>query len=187
MRVLVLDNYDSFTFNLVQYLGQLGAEPVVVRNDALPPDEAAARHPDRLVISPGPGRPEDAGYSIDYVRRFGEMIPVLGVCLGHQAIAAAFGGRIETAPEPRHGKVSQIRHDGRGVFATLANPFTATRYHSLAAVNLPDVLEECAWSEDGVVQGLRHRELPISGVQFHPESVLTTEGLALLENFLKRP
>jgi anthranilate synthase/aminodeoxychorismate synthase-like glutamine amidotransferase len=184
MRVLVLDNYDSFTFNLVQYLGQLGAEPMVVRNDRLDAEEARRLQPDRLVISPGPGRPEDAGYSVEYVRRLGPEVPILGVCLGHQAIVVAFGGSVSRAPEPRHGKVSQISHDGRGVLSGLSNPFVATRYHSLAAVELPDELEVTARSEDGVVQAIQHRELPIYGVQFHPESVMTAEGMTLLENFL---
>ncbi len=184
MRVLVVDNYDSFTFNLVQYLGELGAEVSVARNDEFTADEVAADPPDRLVISPGPGRPEDAGVSVEMVRRLGPDVPTLGVCLGHQAIAVAFGGRIGHAPEPRHGKTSMIRHDGRGVFAGLANPFGATRYHSLAAVELPDELEACAWSEDDVIQGLRHRTFPIHGVQFHPESIMTDEGKALLANFL---
>ncbi len=186
MRVLVIDNYDSFTFNLVQYLGELGADPVVVRNDVLSPTEAKEIAPDRLVISPGPGRPEDAGYSEEYVRTLGMEMPTLGVCLGHQAIARVFGGTVTLAPEPKHGKTSTIRHDGRGVFAGLEQPFTATRYHSLATVALPDSLEACAWSiEDDVVQGIRHTELPIHGVQFHPESIMTTEGMALLRNFLE--
>ena len=184
MRVLVIDNYDSFTFNLVQYLGQLGAEPLVVRNDVLSPEEAKDLRPQRLVISPGPGRPEQAGYSVEYVKTLSAEIPTLGVCLGHQVITVAFGGEVGMAPEPKHGKTSQVRHDGQGVFAGLSNPFTATRYHSLAAISLPHELEACAWSEDGVVQGLRHRNLPITGVQFHPESILTTEGMALLANFL---
>jgi len=184
MKVLVVDNYDSFTFNLVQYLGELGAEPVVVRNDALDPAVAAGQSFDRLVISPGPGRPEDAGNSIEFIRTLGTEIPTLGVCLGHQAIAVAFGGTVELAPEPRHGKVSLITHDGRGLFRNLPNPFEATRYHSLATVELPEVLEVSAHSEDGVVQGIRHRELPISGVQFHPESIMTTAGKELLANFL---
>jgi anthranilate synthase component 2 len=184
MRVLVVDNYDSFTYNLVQYLGELGAEPFVVRNDVM--DVAAARElrPDRLVVSPGPGRPEDAGCSIEFVRALGADIPTLGVCLGHQVIAAAYGGRIDRAPEPRHGKTSPITHDGAGVFAGLANPFTATRYHSLAVVDLPADLEVTARSEDGVVQGVRHRTLPVEGVQFHPESVMTEVGMDLLANFL---
>jgi anthranilate synthase component 2 len=184
MRVLVLDNYDSFTFNLVQYLGELGADPLVVRNDALPPAEAKLLEPDRLVISPGPGRPEEAGFSIDYVKVLGSTIPTLGVCLGHQAVVVAYGGTVDPAPEIRHGKTSEIAHDGLGVFVGLSNPFTATRYHSLAASRLPDELEECAWSEEGVVQGVRHRQYPVAGVQFHPESILTIEGKALLANFL---
>ena len=184
MKVLVIDNYDSFTYNLVQYLGELGAEPVVVRNDELSPAEGAALQPDRLVISPGPGRPEDAGASIEFIRTFGSEVPTLGVCLGHQAIVTAFGGSIDRAPEPRHGKTSLIEHDGLGVFSGLPNPLTATRYHSLAASVIPETLEVTARSEDGVVQGVRHRHLPIEGVQFHPESVMTPEGMHLLENFL---
>lgn len=184
MRVLILDNYDSFTFNLAQYCGELGAEPLVVRSDVTGPEEALGWGADRLVISPGPGRPENAGYSIDYVRAFGARIPTLGVCLGHQAVAVAFGGEVGAAPEPRHGKTSLIRHDGRGMFADCENPFVATRYHSLAITTMPPALEECAWSEEGVIQGVRHRSLPVMGVQFHPESVLTAEGKRLLGNFL---
>ncbi|MBT8198342.1 MAG: aminodeoxychorismate/anthranilate synthase component II [Acidimicrobiia bacterium] len=184
VKVLVIDNYDSFTFNLVQYIGELGADPVVYRNDELPPAKGAELKPDRLVISPGPGRPEAAGFSIEYVKTLGLEVPTLGVCLGHQAIAVAFGGEVGRAPEPRHGKTSDINHDGVGWFAGLSNPFVATRYHSLAAVELPDVLVPTAHSEDGVVQGIRHRKLPIEGVQFHPESVMTTEGMAYLKNFL---
>jgi anthranilate synthase component II len=184
MKVLVLDNYDSFTYNLVQYLGELGADPIVFRNDVLSPEDAAAMAPDRIVISPGPGRPEDAGYSVRFVRELGPTIPTLGVCLGHQAVAVAFGGRIDRAPEPRHGKTSWISHDHNGVFAGLPDPFEATRYHSLAAFDLPDELIVTAHSEDGVVQGIRHRDLPIEGVQFHPESVMTVVGKALLRNFL---
>lgn len=184
MKVLVLDNYDSFTHNLAQYLGELGAEPEVVRADEITPTEAGSRGYERLVISPGPGRPESAGNSVSFVESFAGQMPILGVCLGHQAVVAAFGGSIDLAPEPRHGKTSRIRHDGRGVFSGLSVPFEATRYHSLAARNLPDELEECAWSEDGVVQGVRHRTLDVHGVQFHPESVMTVEGKALLANFL---
>lgn len=184
MRVLVIDNYDSFTFNLVQYLGELGAEPVVVRNDALDPVTAATQGYDRLLISPGPGRPEEAGHSIDYIKTLGTEIPTLGVCLGHQAITVAFGGTVDLAPEPRHGKVSPITHDGLGLFRDLPNPFEATRYHSLASVDLPDDLLAIAHSEDGVVQGIRHRTLPITGVQFHPESIMTKSGKDLLSNFL---
>ncbi len=185
MRVLVVDNYDSFTYNLVQYIGELGAEPLVYRNDALTADEALSLGVDRVVISPGPGRPEGAGRSPEIVRALGEAIPTLGVCLGHQVIASVFGGTVDRAPEPRHGKTSQITHDGRGVFAGLGNPFEATRYHSLAVVEMPASLQVTARSEDGVVQGLRHRELPIEGVQFHPESVMTGEGKRLLANFLR--
>jgi anthranilate synthase/aminodeoxychorismate synthase-like glutamine amidotransferase len=162
----------------------LGAEPVVVRNDALDPVVAAGQSFDRLVISPGPGRPEEAGNSIEFIKTLGIEIPTLGVCLGHQAIVVAFGGKVALAPEPRHGKVSPITHDGLGLFRDLPNPFEATRYHSLAAVELPKVLEVAAHSEDGVIQGIRHRELPITGVQFHPESIMTTAGKDLLANFL---
>lgn len=185
MRVLILDNYDSFTFNLVQYLGELGADPEVVRSDVLPPEEAFERFsPDRLVISPGPGVPEEAGYSVDYVKTLGERLPTLGVCLGHQAIVVAYGGAVRRAPEVRHGKTSEIAHDGRGVFAGLPSPFTATRYHSLAAFDLPVDLEATAFSEDGVVQAVRHRSHPVVGVQFHPESIMTSDGKRLLSNFL---
>ena len=184
MRVLVIDNYDSFTYNLVQYLGELGVEPVVARNDRLAPAEGAALKPDRLVISPGPGVPEDAGYSVEFVKTLGTEIPTLGVCLGHQAIAVAFGGRIARAPEPRHGKTSQIAHDGEGVLAGLPDPFTATRYHSLAVTEVPPILHVTAHSEDGVIQGVRHTDLPIEGVQFHPESIMTEVGRDLLANFV---
>jgi anthranilate synthase/aminodeoxychorismate synthase-like glutamine amidotransferase len=186
VRVLILDNYDSFTFNLVQYLGELGADPVVVRNDVLPPEEAFERFsPERLVISPGPGTPEAAGFSVDFVKTLGARMPTLGVCLGHQAIVVAFGGTVTPAPEPRHGKTSEISHDGIGIYEGLPNPFTATRYHSLAATSLPSDLVETARSEEGVNQGVRHRSLPIDGVQFHPESIMTTEGKRLLANFLR--
>ena len=184
MRVLILDNYDSFTYNLAQYIGELGAEPVVYRNDALSPREAASLAPDRLVISPGPGRPEDAGFSIEYIHELGHTIPTLGVCLGLQAAIVAFGGTVGLAPEPRHGKTSPISHDGHGVFEGLPNPFDATRYHSLAAISIPEVFVETAHSDDGVLQGIRHKTLPIEAVQFHPESVLTVDGKALLANFL---
>jgi len=185
MRCLVVDNYDSFTYNLVQYLGELGADPVVIRSDEMTPEQARQFKADCLVISPGPGRPEQAGYSIDFIKTLGLEMPTLGVCLGHQAIVVAFGGQVDLAPEPKHGKTSQIRHDGETVFAGLSQPFTATRYHSLAVCDMPDVLIATAWSiEDEVIQGIRHVELPIYGVQFHPESILTTEGKALLENFL---
>ena len=184
MRVLILDNYDSFTYNLAQYIGELGAEPVVYRNDELSPSEAESLEPDRVVISPGPGRPEDAGYSIEYITTLGPTVPTLGVCLGLQAAVAAFGGSVGLAPEPRHGKTSPITHDGKGVFRGLSNPFEATRYHSLAATDIPDVFEQSAHSDDGVLQGIRHRTLPIEAVQFHPESIMTVEGKALLANFL---
>lgn len=184
MRILVVDNYDSFTFNLVQYLGELGTEPVVIRNDELTVAEAAALGPDRLVISPGPGTPADTGYSLEYLRELSPHIPTLGVCLGHQAIVEAFGGTVESAPEPRHGKTSEITHDGRGVFTGLSNPLIATRYHSLAAAEVGNDLIVTARSEDDVIQGVRHVDLPIEGVQFHPESIMTVEGMALIKNFL---
>jgi anthranilate synthase/aminodeoxychorismate synthase-like glutamine amidotransferase len=187
MRVVVIDNYDSFVYNLVQYLGELGAEPVVHRHDALTLDALVALEPDAVLISPGPGRPEDAGVSNEAIRAFGEQgVPVLGVCLGHQCIGQVYGGRIERAPRVMHGKTSEITHDGAGVFAGVASPFTATRYHSLVVArdSVPDELEVTAESEDGLVMGLRHRELPIEGVQFHPESILTQSGHDLLRNFL---
>jgi anthranilate synthase component 2 len=184
VRVLVVDNYDSFTFNLVQYLGELGAEPVVFRNDELTAVGVANDPPDGIVISPGPGRPEAAGVSMSLIRDLGPEIPTLGVCLGHQAIVAAFGGSVGAAPQPRHGKTSQINHDGLGVFAGLPDPLQATRYHSLAVDQLPDDLLATAHSEDGVVQGVRHCRHPIEGVQFHPESVMTPHGRELLANFL---
>jgi len=187
VKVLVVDNYDSFTYNLVQYLGELGAEPIVFRNDALDVERAKETRPDRLVISPGPGRPETAGASVDLVRALGPSVPTLGVCLGHQAIAVAFGGVVGRAPEPRHGKVSTIDHDGSGIFTGLPRPFTATRYHSLAVTEVPDELTVTARSEDGVVQGVRHRRHRIEGIQFHPESVMTPVGKQLLANFLAQP
>jgi anthranilate synthase/aminodeoxychorismate synthase-like glutamine amidotransferase len=184
MRVLVIDNYDSFTYNLVQYLGELGAEPDVVRNDRATVRELMSRRPDRLVISPGPCRPVDAGISIEASRRFPEEgIPVLGVCLGHQAMAEAFGGQVVLG-EPVHGKVAEVRHDGKTIFAGLPNPLVGGRYHSLVvAPDLPDELELSASSGE-VVMGIRHRELPAEGVQFHPESVLTETGKQILGNFL---
>jgi anthranilate synthase/aminodeoxychorismate synthase-like glutamine amidotransferase len=187
VRVLVIDNYDSFVYNLVQYLGELGAEPIVHRHDALGLDELRAIEPDAVLVSPGPGRPEDAGCSIDAIRDFGERgVPVLGVCLGHQCIGQLYGGRVERADRVMHGKTSEVRHTGVGVFAGLPNPLTATRYHSLivARDSVPDSLEITAATEDGTVMGLRHREHPIEGVQFHPESILTDAGHALLRNFL---
>jgi anthranilate synthase/aminodeoxychorismate synthase-like glutamine amidotransferase len=184
MRVLVLDNYDSFTYNLVQYLGELGAEPEVVRNDHATVDELVGKEPDRLVISPGPCRPEDAGVSIEAARRFAEAgTPVLGVCLGHQALAEAFGGRVVLG-EPVHGKSAEVQHDGKSLFKGLPNPLVAGRYHSLVvAPELPDDLELSAHSGE-TVMGIRHRKLPAEGVQFHPESVLTEPGKKLLRNFL---
>jgi anthranilate synthase/aminodeoxychorismate synthase-like glutamine amidotransferase len=186
--VFVLDNYDSFTFNLVQYLGELGAEVQVRRNDRVTLDEIAALRPSHIVISPGPGRPEDAGLTPEVVRRFGPAVPLLGVCLGHQAIGAVFGGRVVRARVPMHGKTSIVEHDGRGVFEGLTEPFVASRYHSLvvAEEDLPPVLEITARTrEDGTIMGLRHREFPVHGVQFHPESVLTTEGQRMLRAFLE--
>jgi anthranilate synthase/aminodeoxychorismate synthase-like glutamine amidotransferase len=188
-RVLVIDNYDSFVYNLVQYLGELGAEPVVVRNDEFDVAGLQTFTPDLLLVSPGPGRPEDAGVSSAAIEHFGSSgVPVLGVCLGHQCIGQIFGGSVVAAPEIMHGKTSMIHHHSEGVFAGLENPFEATRYHSLVvdASSVPDVLEVTAQTSDGVVMGLRHRSLPIEGVQFHPESILTTSGHHLLGNFLAR-
>jgi anthranilate synthase/aminodeoxychorismate synthase-like glutamine amidotransferase len=185
-RVLLIDNYDSFVYNLVQELGELGAEPDVFRNDAIDVDGIRAAAPDAIVISPGPGRPESAGVSMDVVRTFAGEIPILGVCLGHQCIGEVYGGRVVSAPTLMHGKTSQIHHDGRGVFAGLPDPFVATRYHSLVIepASVPDLLEVTARTSDGVVMGLRHRELAVEGVQFHPESILTPSGPNLLANFL---
>jgi anthranilate synthase/aminodeoxychorismate synthase-like glutamine amidotransferase len=186
-RILVIDNYDSFVYNLVQYLGELGAEPVVHRHDAITLEQMADVDPDAVLISPGPGRPADAGLSNDAIRHFGEQgVPVFGVCLGLQCIGELYGGNVVRAPHVMHGKTSEIRHDGVGVFAGLPSPLTATRYHSLVVErdSVPDVLEITAESEDGLVMGLRHREFPIEGVQFHPESILTDAGHNLLRNFL---
>jgi anthranilate synthase/aminodeoxychorismate synthase-like glutamine amidotransferase len=185
LRVLVLDNYDSFTYNLVHLFEQLGAEVLTYRNDAITPDEAAALAPDRLVVSPGPGRPADAGVSVELIRRLGPTVPTLGVCLGHQAIVEAFGGEVGHAQALLHGKASRVHHDGRGVFAGLPEEIEAGRYHSLAAVRVPDELEVTARTEDGEVMGVRHRTHPVEGVQFHPESVLTPLGPQLAENFLR--
>jgi anthranilate synthase/aminodeoxychorismate synthase-like glutamine amidotransferase len=184
MRVLVIDNYDSFTYNLVQYLGELGAELEVVRNDAATADEVVARAPDRAVVSPGPCTPAEAGVSVDAIRRLAQArIPVLGVCLGHQALAVAFGGEVVRG-EPVHGKTATVEHDGRGVFRGLPSPLTAGRYHSLVvAPELPDCLD-CTATSGRTVMAIRHRDLPAQGVQFHPESVLTDAGKALLRNFL---
>jgi anthranilate synthase component II len=187
-RIVVLDNYDSFVYNLVQYLGELGAEPMVFRHDAVDADGVAALTPDGVLVSPGPGRPEDAGASNDVITALGAAgTPVLGVCLGHQCIGQVFGGHVVRADQVMHGKTSLIHHDGRGLFAGLPNPFVATRYHSLVVerASLPAALEVTAWTEDGTVMGLRHRELPIEGVQFHPESILTAEGHRLLTNWLE--
>jgi anthranilate synthase/aminodeoxychorismate synthase-like glutamine amidotransferase len=186
--VLVIDNYDSFTYNLVQYLGELGAEVRVMRNDAVTLDEIALAAPARIVISPGPGRPEHAGVTMPVIRRFGETTPILGVCLGHQAIGAVFGGDVVRAVVAMHGKTSTIEHDGRGVFTGIPGPFLASRYHSLIVADqgLPDELEVTARTrEDASIMGLRHRTWPVHGVQFHPESILTGEGHRILRNFLE--
>ena len=189
-KVLVIDNYDSFVYNLVQYLGELGAEPEVRRHDDVTLAELRALEPDAVLVSPGPGGPDDAGVSNEAIREFaGAGVPVLGVCLGHQCIGALYGGDVVRAPHVMHGKTSTITHDGRGVFAGVPSPLTATRYHSLVVErsSVPDVLEVTAESEDGLVMGLRHRTLPVEGVQFHPESILTESGHALLANFLAVP
>jgi len=187
-RILVVDNYDSFVYNLVQYLGELGADPIVRRHDAVTLDEAAKLAPDAVLVSPGPGRPEDAGISVEMIRWAAGRIPVLGVCLGHQCIGAAWGARVERAPQVMHGKTSQIHHNGTGLFSGLSSPLKATRYHSLIVEesSLPDELEVVATSDDGLVMGLRHRDLDVEGVQFHPESILTEDGHGLLSNFLAR-
>ncbi len=184
-RVALIDNYDSFTYNLVQYLGELGAEVLVHRHDQIDVAGVAALRPTHLVVSPGPKTPDEAGISVDAIRELAGAVPILGVCLGHQAIGQAFGGRVVRGREPVHGKTSEITHDGRTVFAGLPTPMTATRYHSLVVDpdGAPD-LEVTAWCDGDVVMGLRHRHLPVEGVQFHPESILTGEGKALLGNFL---
>ena len=186
--VLVIDNYDSFTYNLVQYLGELGAEVQVMRNDVVSLEVLMKARPERIVISPGPGRPEQAGVTMSVIRQLGQTTPILGVCLGHQAIGAVFGGAVVRAGVPMHGKTSTIEHDGRGVFSGIAGPFVASRYHSLvvAEEGLPDELEVTARTrEDGSIMGLRHRSWPVQGVQFHPESILTGEGKHNLRNFLE--
>ncbi len=184
--ILMIDNYDSFTYNLVQYLGELGQRLVVKRNDAITLAAAKRLSPSSIVISPGPGRPSDAGISNELIQAFAGKVPVLGVCLGHQCIGEVFGGEVVRAKRPMHGKTSQIHHDNKGVFERLPNPFEATRYHSLIVKreNLPSSLQVTAWTEDKEIMGLRHREHPIYGVQFHPESILTSTGKELLKNFL---
>lgn len=185
--LLMIDNYDSFTFNIVQYLAQLGEEVRVVRNDEIGVAEIAALKPDRIVVSPGPCSPEEAGISMAAIREYAGTIPLLGVCLGHQSIGAAFGGRVVRSASLMHGKTSPIHHDGTELFAGLPNPFNATRYHSLVVErsSLPACLEVTAWVENGEIMGMRHRDLPVWGVQFHPESILTEGGMRLLDNFLK--
>jgi anthranilate synthase/aminodeoxychorismate synthase-like glutamine amidotransferase len=183
----MIDNYDSFTYNLVQYLGVLGSEVEVHRNDKITLDEIESMKPERIVISPGPGTPQSAGITISMIERFhSKEVPILGVCLGHQAIGAAFGGRVLHAARIMHGKTSEISHDGKGVFRDLPDPITATRYHSLAVErkSLPSCLEVSAEAEDGEIMGLRHRQYPVEGIQFHPESILTKEGMNILRNFL---
>jgi anthranilate synthase component 2 len=186
-QVLLIDNYDSFTYNLYQYLAELGASVSVVRNDAITVAEARSKDPDLVVISPGPGVPRDAGISVDLIRALGPTTPILGVCLGHQAVAEAFGGVVTRAPELMHGKASDIMHDGSGVFEGLPSPFSAIRYHSLCAAPeaVPETLEVTARTGSGVIMGLRHRRYPVYGVQFHPESILTEHGKDLLRNFLE--
>lgn len=187
IRLLMIDNYDSFTYNIVQYFGELGADVTVWRNDEIGLDDIAAFAPDRLVISPGPSSPAQAGISVAAIRHFAGKVPILGVCLGHQSIGAAFGGRIVRAKELMHGKTSTITTNGEGVFAGLPKQFTVNRYHSLAIEreSLPEALEITAWTDDGEIMGIRHQSLPIEGVQFHPESILTEHGHAMLRNFLK--
>ena len=185
--LLVIDNYDSFTYNLVQYFGELGANPQVKRNDAITPEEVEKMRPSKIVISPGPGTPADAGISMELIRRFGAKVPLLGVCLGHQCIGEVYGGKVVRAGRLMHGKTSPIQHDGRGVFAQLPNPFEATRYHSLIveAESVPSCLEVSAKTAEGEIMGLRHRQNPVHGVQFHPESILSKEGKDLLAKFLR--
>ncbi len=186
--LLVIDNYDSFTYNLVQYLGEMGEEIAVHRNDQIALEEIEALRPDKIVISPGPGMPKDAGISIEVVRKFGQNIPILGVCLGHQAIGEAFGGEVIRADRLMHGKTSIISHDGHSIYQDLPDRFPATRYHSLILrrENLPDLFEATAWTDEGELMGIRHKTAPIEGVQFHPESILTEVGKDLLKNFLKK-
>ena len=186
--LLMIDNYDSFTYNLVQYFGELGEEVRTVRNDEITVDEIIAMKPDRICISPGPCTPHEAGVSIPVLQQLGGKLPILGVCLGHQAIGAAFGGKVIRAKEVKHGKTDLLHHTGVGVFRDLPDPYTVTRYHSLAIEreSLPDCLEVTAWTDDGEIMGVRHKTLAIEGVQFHPESILTEHGHQLLQNFLKR-
>lgn len=185
--VLMIDNYDSFTYNLVQYFGELGATLRVYRNDALTVDDIINMNPEKIVISPGPGRPQGAGISVEIIKEFSGKMPILGVCLGHQSMGYAFGAKIVRAKRLMHGKTSMIHHDGQGMFKGLDDPFEATRYHSLLIEKdtLPDCFDITAWTEDGEIMGIRHKELPLYGVQFHPESILTTSGKLLLANFLK--
>jgi anthranilate synthase/aminodeoxychorismate synthase-like glutamine amidotransferase len=185
--LLLIDNYDSFTYNLYQYLGELGVTTRVVRNDVMTADEALALGPKAIVISPGPGNPDQAGITLELIRKAAGRVPLLGVCLGHQALGQAFGGQVVRAPKLMHGKTSEIHHDGKTILRGLPNPFTATRYHSLivARESVPATLEISAWTEDGLVMGLRHRSLPMEGVQFHPESILTAVGKDLLRNFVE--
>jgi anthranilate synthase/aminodeoxychorismate synthase-like glutamine amidotransferase len=185
--ILVIDNYDSFTYNLVQYFGELGAEPLVRRNDEITLEQIAELEPERIVISPGPCTPKEAGISCDVLREFGGKVPIFGVCLGHQCMGDVYGGEVVRAGRLMHGKTSPILHTGKNVFAGLPSPFEATRYHSLLVrrESLPDCLEVTAWTEEGEIMGLAHKELPVYGVQFHPESILTSEGKRLLGNFLK--
>jgi len=185
--VFVLDNYDSFTYNLVQYMGELGAEMTIRRNDELTVDEVEALNPERILLSPGPCTPQEAGISIELIQRFAGRVPILGVCLGHQAIGAAFGGDVIRAPKLMHGKTSEVEHDGKTIFTGVANPMTCTRYHSLIVSdkNLPEELEVSARTSDGTIMGLRHCNYPVEGVQFHPESVLTSDGKRLIKNFLE--
>ena len=186
--LLLIDNYDSFTYNLYQYLSELGEEVMVVRNDKMGLDEMEKLSPQRIVISPGPGTPEQAGISNEVIRHFGPRLPILGVCLGHQCIGYCYGGRVDRAGEIKHGKSSLIYHDGKALFSGLPNPFPAIRYHSLAVMrdSLPDCLEISAWTENGLIMGLRHRQFPVDGVQFHPESIMTEVGKDLLKNFVNK-
>ncbi|HJX12986.1 MAG TPA: aminodeoxychorismate/anthranilate synthase component II [Dehalococcoidales bacterium] len=185
--LLLIDNYDSFTYNLYQYLGELGQEVSVVRNDRITLEEIGRIAPERIVISPGPGTPQQAGISNDVIKRFAGRLPILGVCLGHQCLGYAYGGTVTHAGELKHGKTSMIHHDSKGVFAGLPDPFSAVRYHSLAVMRdgLPDCLEVTAWTDNGIIMGLRHKEYPVEGVQFHPESIMTAVGKDLLRNFLR--